>query len=392
MPWSLIGADRAKLTIGGMLLRDRFPHSLLITGAPGGGKRTMALDIAKALNCLNPGEGGAPCQECLACRKTGSLNHPDVAFLAPAGRAGNIPIKDIRELSDRLAFKPYEGRNKVAIISSANRLSNDSGWALLKTLEEPTPNTVIMLTAPSAGMIMPTLASRCVRLGLPPLPRGPLLAAIRGNRGYEGPEAELLAGLSCGALGKALGLDPAKATAMWEGIGEVFEAPTTPGRLIRAKEFTDRLIPMMGLSRKVADALESADGEDSPDDSDSSEDAEGAGESAAPAAPAPAKSGRGRKAAPKPKPVTPSAWQNETLDLFVAAVRLWFRDALLLKATGDPSLLEGPPPGAALRAYARALPPRAGGGFERAVFRLLDSLYRYLRPELAFGAFWLSVL
>jgi DNA polymerase III delta' subunit len=342
MPWTLIGADQAKLAVGGMLARGRLPHALLLSGPSGGGKRTMALDIAKAVNCLSPSPDGSPCQECLPCRKVESGIHPDVMLLSPKGKAAIIPIDSVRELRERLTFRPYEGRMKVSVITHAESLSTDSGGALLKTLEEPTDETLIILTAASASMVMGTLVSRCVTLRLPPLPRGRLLSALAERRGLTGGPAALLAGLAHGALGKALDLDLEAAQAAWAALEEVFGAPTALTRLKIARGLSERLIEEMGAKK------------------------DGGGD--------------------------PREWERPALDLFVVAARLWFRDSLVLRATGDPGLLEGPPPSRALLDHAMSSPLRRLSGREAALARLVDGLSRSIRADILFEGFWLSVL
>jgi DNA polymerase-3 subunit delta' len=223
-----------------MILRGRLPHALLITGPRGGGRRTMAMDLAKAANCLRPDPDGAPCQECLSCRKADSGNHPDIFTVVSGKRSRVIDIDSIRALRDRLAFRPFEGRAKVAVVPGAEDMSREGSGALLKTLEEPSEASLIILTSISASMVLETLVSRSVVIKLPPLPRRRLIEAIGAGRGISGPAAELLAGLSAGALGQACGMDPDKASSMWGALGEVFGGGSRGERISSAMDFTER--------------------------------------------------------------------------------------------------------------------------------------------------------
>ncbi|MDR2199666.1 MAG: DNA polymerase III subunit [Deltaproteobacteria bacterium] len=345
MPWSLIGAGQAKRSLGGMIKRGRLPHAVLVTGPKGGGKKTFALDLARAVNCQNPDEDGSPCGVCLSCRKIEHGNHPDVSVLSPRGRGAHIPVELVRELRESLNFVPYEGNCKVSLILSAEALNTDSGGALLKTLEEPAPRTLIILTAVAPTMILGTLRSRCVNLKIPPLSRLDLSRVLKEKRGLRGPAAALLSGLSRGALGRAMEIDVHRAAALWGSLEKIFGESTRAGRLRAAGD----------LSRELAEEI-----------SQTIKEKTVAGEE--------------------------DLFDIEIVDLFEAAVRLWFRDAGVLNATAAPALLEGPPPGESMIRFARTMSPAAAAAAEEAVTRLLDVLSRFIRADLAFQDFWLSVL
>jgi DNA polymerase-3 subunit delta' len=343
MPWTLSGAEGPKRSLEGMLASRRIPHAVLFTGPAGGGKFTFATDLAKAVNCEAPGAPGVPCGECVSCRKVAAGSHPDVRLLTPKGKAGIHAIDDVRQIRGELNLKPFEGRFKALLVRDAERFSEESGGAFLKTLEEPSPNTLIVMTAQAASGVMPTLVSRCVLFRIPPLPRADILKALSEARGMEGPAAELLAGLSGGALGRALNIDPDLAGSMRAGLENVFKRPKGPLRLAEAM----RLSASMSSDYDSMKAP-SAEGDASP--------------------------------------------ASDWLDLADLSVRLWWRDAAVLGASGDEALLDGPPPSPALKRFAGELDPAGLPAFEEACARLKDGLGRFIRSDLLFDSFWSSVV
>ncbi|MFH1134542.1 MAG: DNA polymerase III subunit delta' [Pseudomonadota bacterium] len=206
----IIGHERAKHLVQAMLAGGRLPHALLITGPAGVGKRTLARTLAQAVNCDGPDPTEA-CGVCPACRKIEKNNHPDVFELEPEGKLRVIKIDSIRELRRNIGFRPYEGRCKVYIIRDADRLQaqkDEAANALLKTLEEPPPRSLLILTAPRESDLLPTIVSRCLRLKLAPLSRERVSDWLKTRRRLDGPQADLLAALSEGCLGRVTEMDP----------------------------------------------------------------------------------------------------------------------------------------------------------------------------------------
>ncbi|MEE8436558.1 MAG: DNA polymerase III subunit delta' [bacterium] len=144
--------------------RERIPSAYLFLGPRNVGKRTTALTLAKALNCREA--AGDSCDACPSCRKIDEKVHPDVETVSPDGQF--IKIDQVREVTNRLALIPFEATKRVIVFSAAGRMNPQAANALLKTLEEPPQNTLLVLCAERAAGLLETIVSRCVpvRFGL----------------------------------------------------------------------------------------------------------------------------------------------------------------------------------------------------------------------------------
>jgi DNA polymerase-3 subunit delta' len=164
----IIGHSTVVDTLRRALARGTVHHAYIFAGLPGIGKRTTALALAQTLNCESK-EGVDACGQCSSCRKIGHGSHPDVFVVGlPEGKK-LIPIDDIRELEKRVATRPHEGRFKIAIIDPADLMTEPAANALLKTLEEPRPGTVLVLVTARLDALLPTVRSRCQILRFRPL-------------------------------------------------------------------------------------------------------------------------------------------------------------------------------------------------------------------------------
>jgi DNA polymerase III delta' subunit len=175
----ILGQERACQGLLSALRSRRVPHAYLFAGPDGVGKRTVARQWIKMLNCERPASDVEPCESCAGCRKVESLTHPDVlwvdfAFQAallkePVEKQKALKIDTVREMEKILQLKPLEGRVKVACLSPAEHLVEAAAHALLKILEEPPPKTHLILIAQDPGQILGTLRSRCQWVRFRPL-------------------------------------------------------------------------------------------------------------------------------------------------------------------------------------------------------------------------------
>jgi DNA polymerase-3 subunit delta' len=201
-----IGHDAAWQRLSGAVARGQVHHAYLFTGAGGIGKTTLALDFAKLLLC----EGGlalaeSPCGACAACRKIAHGNHPDVALVEAENGKRLLGVEAVREAVVRMAnLAPSAGAWRVFILPRAERMTPNTVNALLKTLEEPPPNAVIVLTTVEPDSLLPTVLSRCQLLPLRPLPAKQVSTALCERWRASPDDASALAALARGRIGWAV--------------------------------------------------------------------------------------------------------------------------------------------------------------------------------------------
>jgi DNA polymerase-3 subunit delta' len=216
----IIGQENAIGILQGCIARDRMPHALFFTGDEGIGKRLTAINLAKALNCgerVNEpesdeaGKSGSQadsCDRCPSCIKIENGNHPDVYLIESEGDGDQITVSAIRGLEESLAYKPFEGRYKIAIIDNAERMNPAAANAFLDTLESPPPQSVLILVSSRPDILLPTIRSRCQRIHFNPLPRHVMSGLLREKfNKLDNEQAQLLTSLSGGRLGYVLNED-----------------------------------------------------------------------------------------------------------------------------------------------------------------------------------------
>jgi len=207
MPFrAIIGQDRALTLLRRALRTGRLAQAYLFVGPEGVGKKTTALALAQAVNCREEREQDA-CGTCSPCRKIQHGLHPDVRVVEPEAGKVKLGVDQVRELLTEAAMKPYEGRRKVFILEKADRMTEEGENALLKTLEEPVGETLLILVTSNPSALLPTIISRCQEVRFPPIPPEPLAAYLSREKGVDPLKARLLARLSGGSLGLALRME-----------------------------------------------------------------------------------------------------------------------------------------------------------------------------------------
>jgi DNA polymerase-3 subunit delta' len=184
------------------LQKRRLHHAYLLLGPEGVGKKTVAFSLAQAIHCTETEDDF--CGHCPACMRVRNGNHPDVRLIEPLVGKKEISIQQVREIERELSYRSFSGGRKIAIIDPATLMNGPAQNALLKTLEEPPPDSLIVLIAVSAGGLLPTLRSRCMRLSFGPLPSGVIAEYLVAQKGREPEEAKCLAALAMGSLGAAI--------------------------------------------------------------------------------------------------------------------------------------------------------------------------------------------
>jgi DNA polymerase III subunit delta' len=263
MPFrDVIGHRRLVALLARSVARESLPPSLIFAGPPGIGKRLIATALGQALNCQalrssttsaettgphapNRSQTPAPsldaleldaCGRCAACARIARGVHPDVLVIEP-GENGSIKIEQIREVVDRAAYRPFEGRRRVVIIDQADALVAAAQNGLLKTLEEPPSRSVFVLITARPDVLLPTVRSRCPILRFRPLPADDIAAALVA-RGATESEARAVAATADGSLGRAL--------------------EASAGEVVEARDIANRVLAQAAASRDSSRRVESA--------------------------------------------------------------------------------------------------------------------------------------
>lgn len=229
-----------------MLARGHFPHAMILAGATGAGKYTLALMLAKAMNCLEPpASDGLPdfcdrCSNCVRIAQAQELNarfaeavearenlretdkketrifvqtHPDVLVIPPDPPQMMIKVDQVRRVIEGIHYRPREAKERVYIFTDSNFM-REAANSLLKVLEEPPEYATIFLLTENVGELLPTIRSRAMTFTLGALPAEDIESDLAERHpDWTAKQRALVARLAEGAVGRARGFDLAKYTA-----------------------------------------------------------------------------------------------------------------------------------------------------------------------------------
>lgn len=206
MNWDMLGHEWAigllQNHIGGEALR----HAYLITGPKKVGKRTLAMRFVQALNCANPVHPIEPCRQCRPCKQIERGQYPDLSIVQSEESGKMLMVDQVRDLQRSLSLAPYQSKYRVALLLNFEDANQSASNALLKTLEEPPPHVILLLTAQSSDQLLPTVVSRCEVLRLRTIPVKNIAEHLEHHTQMKPEQAQLLAHLSDGCPGAAFNL------------------------------------------------------------------------------------------------------------------------------------------------------------------------------------------
>jgi DNA polymerase-3 subunit delta' len=293
--WSnVIGQERIKRVLKAVLERDMLPGSYLFLGPEGTGKDAAAFELAKAINCLDPKTNGAEaCDACVNCLSIDQLSAPFLHFVhaRPSPKTGSsdpnditaeeldsireqfevlradkyhnlsipkanvISVFQIRELRLALSKSLATGKRRTVIISEADRMNGQAQNALLKTLEEPHANTIIILTSSNPHRLYPTILSRCQEVRFDVLSNDEISDALVERDEISREESEFLARLAAGSYSQARTMVGEDIRAMRNEIVAFLRMGLSKSRRNAIKEI-DVFVPRSGggsfLEKRVA--------------------------------------------------------------------------------------------------------------------------------------------
>jgi len=219
---AILGQTKALTLLSRALTSSRLAHAYLFAGPDGVGKTTVALDLAAILLCHDP-LADHPCGTCPGCLKFQSGNHPDFLRIRPDGAA--IKIDQIRELKKALNFAPFESRLRIVLLEEVHTMRREAANSLLKVLEEPPANNLLLLVGNAAGALLDTIVSRCQVIPFAPLPLALAAGIIRTRRPeLDDPGSLALAALADGCPGQALAIEADGILALYGRIVEALLA------------------------------------------------------------------------------------------------------------------------------------------------------------------------
>jgi DNA polymerase-3 subunit delta' len=223
MSWDRVrGHDDVRRVFAAAWRKERLGHAYLFVGPAGVGKHTFARELARALLCESRKSELDACGECAACALADAGTHPDLFLASRPEESVDLPIDLIRELIEHLGLKPARGGRKVAILDDADDLSAEAANAFLKTLEEPSPGSILILIGGATpDRQFPTVLSRCQVVTFRPLPSAAVFEHLKGQGIDDAGRLDRLVRMAGGSIGQALALND---DALWQFRATLLEA------------------------------------------------------------------------------------------------------------------------------------------------------------------------
>lgn len=214
----IIGHERQRNILKNIANSGNISHAFLFSGQGQLGKKTIAIEFAKTMNCASEDK---PCGKCKSCIDIENNRHPDFIFIAPAASGREIEVAKIREAIWKLSLTPYDSEYKIAIINECHLMNAESQNCFLKTLEEPRGKAILILVTEYPDSLLSTISSRAQRIKFFPVSNAKIKAGlIKIGIGEE--KSEKIIALSCGKPGKAIFLTDEKQFAEQERmIGDI---------------------------------------------------------------------------------------------------------------------------------------------------------------------------
>jgi DNA polymerase-3 subunit delta' len=334
-----------------VLIQHRVPNGLLFWGADGVGKRSTALEFAKALNCEKA--DGDACDVCLSCRKVASGNHPDIKIVSPVKKSRNIDVETIEGINEMASLRAFEGKWRVFIVLEADRMREPAQNHFLKTLEEPAGRSVFILVSEFPRQLLPTIRSRCQMVRFRALRPDTIVSLLQQGRDLADDVALAVAQLSQGQMSRAIDLVDTERREIALAIPDQLAAGDDPSAL------ADEFIQAIDAQRKNIEAALNAEA-DSASPSDLTRD--------------------DKERMKEERLAVVDALARRDILEFLYLLETWYRDEAVLAATGRDDRIMNLDCAARIR---RAVSSNPGAKID-AIERAREYLDRFINEERVF--------
>lgn len=264
LPWHAAvwkGVDRARRS-------GRLPHALLVTGPAGVGKRRLVALLAGSLLCVRPDPEGMPCGACRECALRSAGTHPDLLEIGPdpESKSDEIKVESIRGLAGADSLTAHRGGRRVVVLDPAHNMNMSAANGLLKTLEEPSPGTILFLVSEHESRLPATIRSRCQGLKVPVPDTASAVEWLRGQTGFEDPATllRLAHGAPLRALDLADGDQLTRRNQAFDGFCAVARGDRDPVAEATAWNKLEPAIVLEWLSGWISDLMRLATGHTRP--------------------------------------------------------------------------------------------------------------------------------